>query len=111
MFKRRSSHWLVTLFFFVAISSPALAADTQPTFALHNIQLNRLMRPSNQQIKHEEAQRVYIYIGMKDIDIDRAMDTQFERIEKFLFAATIVTDKHGKALHAKGHIITEDDGC
>lgn len=113
MFYRIPNHWLAIICFsLVAITQPVLAEETTPSFALHNLQLARLMQPSNRQIKREKTQHVYIYIGMKDTNVEQAMDEQFERIENFVFAATIVTDEQGKPLYNKhGHIVTEDDDC
>jgi len=111
MFKR-----LIAIFFYLvsySITLPVFAQDMQLALAssIHNYQLKRLMQPSDRQIKHEEKERVIIYVGMKDIDIEKAMDEQFDRIEKFVFAATIVTDQNGKPLYKNGQIVTEDNDC
>jgi len=112
MLKYMPKYWLTILGFFLLSTQAVFAEETAPSFALHNLQLARLMHPSTYQVKSEKTQRVYIYIGMKDTDVEQAMDEQFERIENFVFAATIVTDEQGEPLYNKhGHIVTEDDGC
>ena len=44
-----------------------------------------LQNPSAAQRAIEQRGRVFIYDGVRQDDVDRAMDTQFERLENMMF--------------------------
>jgi hypothetical protein len=95
-----------TVFWF-ASTLPVAHADA------NSWQMTNLFKPSPAQIEREQKGRVMIYHGMKDTDVTRAMDEQFERVETMMFTGTIVTDGAGEPLRdpETGDIVVEDDGC
>ncbi|MCB1724982.1 MAG: hypothetical protein H6953_16300 [Chromatiaceae bacterium] len=76
-------------------------------------QKQMLYAPSQSQLKMEQRGRVMIYDGLKDTEVDNAMDKQFERIDSMMFVRTVVTDKQGEPLRneATGEVVAENDGC
>ncbi|MGB5773076.1 MAG: hypothetical protein WBP89_00200 [Sedimenticolaceae bacterium] len=76
-------------------------------------QLDRIHSPTPQQLAREQAGRVTISDELWDTDVERAMETQFDRIPSMMFVRTIITDQAGKPVDdAKtGGNATEDDDC
>ena len=63
-----------------------------------------LHEPSPAQLRMERRGRVFIYDRMQDADVDVAMNTQFDRIERMMFVRTQQTTPAGET---EG----DDDGC
>lgn len=74
---------------------------------------SRLFAPNEQQRELEQKGQVVIYDGMYDTEVNRAMESHFERIEYMMFVGTIVTDEDGepKRDNYTGELIKEDDDC
>lgn len=100
----------VVVFFMTQSSAAADEAD-RPFYDSYQMAL--LYQPTEAELEMEQQGRVNIYVGMTDKQVDRAMDTQFERIDSMMFASVIVTDETGSALKdpETGEVYVEEDGC
>lgn len=92
---------------FSCVTVTAAAADVS------EIDLRRLFEPSISERAAEGKGEIYIYEGLRDIDVQRAMDEQFDRVENMMFIRTIKTDETGKTARdpKTGAAVTSDDGC
>lgn len=77
------------------------------------IELRRLFEPTQAELSAEQEGRIYIYDGLRDTDIQRALEEEFNRVENMMFIRTIKTDKEGeiKRDEETGEVEVEDDGC
>jgi hypothetical protein len=66
-------------------------------------QQNMLFNPSQSLLNAESRGRVTIYDGLENSQVDRALDTQFGRIDKMMFIRTRHTLEDGT--------VEEDDDC
>jgi hypothetical protein len=80
---------------------------------LYEIEKRRLFSPVAAERSAEARGQIYIYDGLRDLDIDRAMDQEFARIENLMFIRTKKTGQTGEVLKSPetGADIVEDDGC
>jgi len=101
---------LLTSSLLFALASPA-AAD--PPTDVSDIELRRLFDPTVAELAAEEKGRIFIYEGLRDIDVQRALDQEFDRVENMMFIRTQKTDDQGKVKRNTdtGEAMTEDDGC
>ena len=76
-------------------------------------QLQRLFDPTPGQVQRESDNRVFIYNELPDTVIDRALNEQFNRVDRMMFTGTIVTDNEGSPIvnPDTGEPVTIDDGC
>lgn len=105
---RPSDFLAVPIIFSVLILGPA-----GPTQAGQSWQEKMLFNPPTSQLEREQRGSIMIYDGLRDAQITRALDTQFDRIQSMMFIRTIVTDSAGEAVHDEetGEVVVEDDGC
>jgi hypothetical protein len=89
------------------VSATPRAADVR------DIELRRLLEPTEVELQQEAAGRIYIYDGLRDTDVERAMEEEYERIENMMFIREKKTDEKGEVLKdpATGQDVVEDDGC
>jgi hypothetical protein len=98
------------------ISLLLLATQTQTVIGDDPVidwQYRRLMQPSPEEIRWEQAGNIMIYDGLTERQVAVAMDGQFKRIESMMFTGIIVTDNNGNPAEdpTTGELITQDDGC
>lgn len=66
-------------------------------------QERRLLTPTANQQRMEQQGRVYIYDGLHEETVDRALDTQFDRVENMMFIGVKRTTVDGR--------VSADDDC
>jgi hypothetical protein len=67
-------------------------------------QTRRLLNPTPAELAEEAEGRIIIYDGLKDKDVNRALDAQFDRVEHMMFIRT-------KKTSPQGDIVDYDDDC
>jgi hypothetical protein len=84
-----------------------------PPVDVSKIELRRLFEPTARELAAETRGSIYIYEGLRDIDVQRAMDEAFDRVEYMMFIRIIKTDETGELERdlETGEVVTTDDGC
>lgn len=102
-----STRLLIPLIAGSLLAGTGLAAATD----LHDWYAHLLFEPMPLQLQQE--QRVQIYTGLSDVEVNRALDEQFERIDSMMFTGVVVTDSAGRPLQdpETGEPLVENDGC
>jgi hypothetical protein len=80
---------------------------------LSDIEKRRLFEPTEAELRAESQGTIYIYNGLRDIDVQRALDDEFDRVEHMMFIRTRKTEPDGAAKRDNdtGEYEYEDDGC
>ena len=86
------------------VSGAVLASRIMAGEADDGFQYNALFNPGQSQLSAEARGRVMIYDGLDDNVVERALNTQFGRIEHMMFVRTRKT-------RPDGEVLVEDDGC
>lgn len=108
-------HTTVTLLAVLAlvflVSAQVARGQAQPLD--EDWQRQRLFNPTASDLEAERKGRVFIYDGLLDVDVERALNEQFDRIESMMFVGTVVTEESGEPAtdEESGLLLTEDDGC
>ena len=91
----------------LAIGASVLATDVR------EIELRRLFDPTQSELEQETEGRIYIYDGLRDKDVERAMEEEFDRVENMMFIREKKTDEKGEVLKDRktGADVVQDDGC
>jgi len=93
----------------------ALATTIGATVAgdLTQIEQRRLFSPTPAELRAEAGGRIYIYEGLSESDVARAMEEEFERVGNMMFIRVKKTDEQGAVVTdpETGTAIVADDGC
>lgn len=102
---------LLTVVWFGIASAQADELDLAMT--TDNWQQNRLLAPTAAQRAQEERGTVVIYQGLRDVEVEKALDAAFDRLEYMMFVDTVVTDENGEPVTdpQSGEVVTESDDC
>ena len=97
----------LSVYLLATVGSMASAADVS------EIELRRLFDPKPAELAAEASGRIYIYEGLRDIDVQRALVEEFERVRSMMFIRTKTTDGNGKIRKdpRTGTDLVADDGC
>jgi hypothetical protein len=73
----------------------------------------RLFHPTPTERAAEASGRIYIYDGLRDVDVQRALDEEFDRVESMMFIRTRKTEPDGELRRdpKTGEVEVEDDDC
>jgi len=93
--------------FLAGMAACVWAADVR------EIELRRLFEPTPSERTQEAGGRIYIYDGLRDKDIEQAIDEEFDRVESMMFIREKKTDENGEVLTDPdtGDAMVQDDGC
>ena len=100
----KSSKAKSTVFILLIIMIGSGFVTTHAQNTLEVWQMNALTQPSEALILAEAKGRITIYDGLNNLDVEQALNSQFNRIENMMFVRT----KHQKD---DANIEEEDDDC
>ena len=73
-----------------------LSGFANPVIAGQGWLERRLLAPSAAQQRMEQQDRIYIYDGLHEDTVDRALDTQFDRVQNMMFVGVRHTAVNGE---------------
>ena len=97
----------------IALVSLSASLGNAGAADVSDIELRRLFDPTQAELAAESDGRIYIYDGLTDIDVQRALNEEFDRVENMMFIRTKQTDESGEVKRDEdtGAVEYEDDGC
>jgi hypothetical protein len=98
----------MSLIFALLIATTAGSADE-----LRDIELRRLFDPTPAELRAEQAAGIYIYDGLRDTDIEHAMQEEFDRVESMMFIRVKRPIPQGKSNEKPDNdvVYVQDDDC
>ena len=88
------------------LGGSAWAADVR------DIELRRLFEPTPGELAQEASGRIYIYEGLRESDVARAMTEEFDRVDTMMFVRMKrVAPKAKPDSKEPPTYYTDDDGC
>ncbi|WP_455366514.1 hypothetical protein [Kaarinaea lacus] len=102
------------LFFYVVgflLCSSVMAMQDGGLDLMYEFQMDQLMEPSDEQLRLEKEGYVFIYDGLKESDIQLALDRYQDRMGSMMFINVVWTDETGKPLvdPYTGQTLADDD--
>jgi hypothetical protein len=94
--------WFVTVG--LLLSPAAVIGGPTEFVGSEQWQQRRLLEPTPAEVAGEQSGRVFIYDGVRDATVDRAMDEEFDRIQSMMFIRT-------KQSNPDGEVVDYDDDC
>ena len=97
----------------LSVSDPGLGVLKDPDQALHDWQVRRLMQPLPHEREKERNGGIYIYDSLTELEVDTALDSNFDRIQNMMFMGTLKTDASGQPMldASTGQVVQESGGC
>lgn len=82
---------------FLAMLLPGIlsAGSSQINSVADDPQLRRLNQPTASQVTAEDQGQVYIYDGLREAQVNNALNAQFDRMDKMMFVRTISITPEG----------------
>lgn len=89
-----------------------LATGSGKADEIRDIEMRRLFHPNPSELAAEASGRIYIYDGLTSKDVERALDTEFARVESMMFIRTKTPKKAPtQQTPAVEYEYQSDDGC
>ena len=76
---------LITTLLAAALAGLLLLGRDARATDLRDIKLRRLFEPTPAELRAERSGRIYIYEGLLESDVARAMAEQFDRVDSMMF--------------------------
>jgi hypothetical protein len=90
----KSTAYIAPLLVLFSGLAPLLVAGESSD--VEQMQQRRLFEPTEAELRQEAKGNVYIYDGLTDKAVQRALDEEFERVGNMMFIRTIATDDRGQ---------------